>query len=520
MSWALKRADIILSLALAAVTLALAAFTTFPWCDELVLAGDPARWAVAGSFDGRVWPCIYNLLYPLALSGWFKVFGVSHLATISLSTLAAFLASCLCLRVARRRGLFGGLLPSLAFVVLFWCGHGLNWMVTDGRLDALTMLFAVLFADALLPDPGRREGRRTVLMTAVWAFLLMLTSVYMLPVLFVLGLLVLIADPLHDRAVIWRKGFAATAAIVVGYALIAGFYFLQANLIRFCGFYLYFNTITGLKAEPMAIRLVKGYLFNREALALAFVVLAAMPFSRRSRPNGLVAALGFTLAIPLVMTLGGRYEHYYSWAFYVPLSLLAVCVLGSCRFSRWLCLALVLAWGGFAVCSQTELVRESGLARSHAVACDDFVRAHPEVFRPGHEIVVAEDVTGDGAFFYPVLRSGARPWFRGVETLTAPSDEEKFDAGLAMLVPDAEKRRRMLAAVAGLQSYMPTLPDDGFVVFPSAESRERVEPLLRERGCELETIAETPFALARMARKSRLKPGQTANGHASVRKGR
>lgn len=501
----LKRPDLLLSLALAAVTLALAAFTTFPWCDELVLAGDPARWAVAGSFDGRVWPCTYNLLYPLALSGWFRVFGVSHLATISLSTLAAFLASCLCLGVARRRGLFGGPFPSLAFVVLFWCGHGLNWMVTDGRLDALTMLFTMPLADSLLPDPGRREGRRTVLMTAVWAFLLMLTSVYMLPVLFALGLLVLVMDPLHDRAVIWRKGFAAAAAILAGYVLIAGFYFLQANLIRFCGFYLYFNTITGLKAEPLPIRLVKGYLFNREALALVLVAFAALPFSRLPRPRGLGRALGFTLAVPLVMTLGGRYEHYYSWALYVPLSLLAAGILGSCRFARGLCLALVLAWGGLAVCSQAERVRESARARSHAAACDGFVRAHPEVFRPGHEIVVAEDVTGDGAFFYPVLRSGARAWFRGVETLTAPSDEEKFDAGLAMLVPDAERRRRMLAAVAGIQSYMPTLPDDGFVVFPSAESRERVEPLLRERGCELETIVERPFALARLTCKRGLR---------------
>lgn len=498
MNCMLKRADILLSLALAAVTLVLAAFTTFPWCDELVLAGDPARWAVAGSFDGRVWPCTYNLLYPLALSVWFKVFGVSHLATISMSTLAAFLASCLCLGAARRRGLFRSPLPSLAFVVLFWCGHGLNWMVTDGRLDALTMLFAVPLADLLLPDPGRREGRRTVMMTAVWAFLLMLTSVYMLPLLFVLGLLVLVLDPLHDRAVIWRKGFAAAAAIAIGYALIAGFYFLQANLIRFCGFYLYFNTITGFKAAPLPIRIAKGYLFNREALALAIVALAALPFSRRSRPKGLAWALAFTLAVPLVMTLGGRYEQYYSWAFYVPLSLLAVGVLGSCRLARGLCLALVLTWGGLAVRSQVERVREGGLARSHAAACGDFVRAHPEVFRPGHEIVIAEDVTGDGAFFYPVLRSGARAWFRGVETLTAPSDEEKFDVGLSMLVPDAGKRRRMLAAVAGLQSYMPTLPDDGFVVFPSAESRERVEPLLRERGCELETIVEKPFALARL----------------------
>ena len=93
----------IVNLALAIASLVLAAHTTFPWCDELVLADNPARWAIGGSFDGRVWPCTYNFLYPALLSIWFKVFGVSHATTISLSVLAAFLTVVALLRIAERR---------------------------------------------------------------------------------------------------------------------------------------------------------------------------------------------------------------------------------------------------------------------------------------------------------------------------------------------------------------------------------------------------------------------------------
>ena len=497
----LRHPATLVNLALAVATLVLAAHTTFPWCDELVLTDNPARWAIGGSFDGRVWPCTYNFLYPALLSVWLKVFGASHTTTISLSVLAAFLTATALLHIAKRRKLFSGALASSAFVVLFWCGWNLNRIITNGRLDALTMLMTVLFADALIPDSDRTENRRTILSTALFAGLLMLTSVYMLPLLFVLGLLILIVDPLHDRSTTLRKGLASAGAIFFSYAFIVFFYFLQHELIRFLGFYIYFNTITGFKADPLPLRILRGYLFNREALVLAAATLVLVPIARKSLPRAFGSAIAFVLAIPLIMILGGRYEPYYSWAFYLPLALLLVTVSSASSrtgVARAFYAFLILASVGFFVRNQSIRWTQTAAARRHFAECEAFVKAHPDIFRCGNEIVVADDVYGDTAFFYPLLRSGARPWFRGTETLAATSDEEKFDVGLSLLIKDAAKRREVLKSVARVQHYMPTFPESGHILFPSKDLQDKLTPFLEKSGYTVKPIISSPYTLARL----------------------
>lgn len=491
----------LVNLVLAIATLVLAAHTTFPWCDELVLADNPARWAIGGSFDGRVWPCTYNFLYPALLSIWFKVFGVSHATTISLSVLAAFLTVVALLHIAERRKLFSGALASSAFVILFWCGWDLHQIITNGRLDALTMLMTVLFADALIPDPNRTENRRTILSTALYAGLLMLTSVYMLPLLFVLGLLILIVDPLHDRTTTLRKGLVSAGAIVFSYAFIVFFYFLQHELIRFLGFYIYFNTITGFKADPLPFRILRGYLFNREALVLATSMLVLVLIVRKNLPQMFRFVTVFTLAIPLIMILGGRYEPYYSWAFYLPLALLLATISSASSrtgVAKVFYALLILVSVGFFIRKQSFRWTQAAATREHFADCATFVKAHPDIFRSGNEIVVADDVYGDTAFFYPLLRSGARPWFRGTETLAATSDEEKFDVGLSLLIKDPAKRREVLKTVAQAQNYMPTFPESGYILFPSRDLQNKLAPFLEKSGYITQPIISAPYPLARL----------------------
>lgn len=497
-----RHSAIIFNLALAIATLVLAAHTTFPWCDELVLADNPARWAIVGSFDGRVWPCTYNFLYPALLSVWFKVFGVSHATTISLSVLAAFLTVVAILHIAERRKLFSGVLASSAFVILFWCGWDLNQIVTNGRLDALTMLMTVLFADSLIPDPNRAEGSRTVLLTALYAGLLMLTSVYMLPLLFILGLLILIADPLHNRTATLRKGLASAGAILAAYLFIAFFYFLQHDLIRFLGFYIYFNTITGYPAEPLLQRIPHCYLYNHAALTLAATLLVAAFLARKNLSRLLALAIAFVLAIPLVMILGGRYEPYYSWAFYLPIALLLVTASSSASRTgvvKTFYVLLILVSVGIFIRNQSIRRAQTTAKRTHFAESEAFVKAHADIFRPGNEVVVADDVYGDTAFFYPLLRSGARPWFRGTETLAATSDEEKFDVGLGLLIKDPAKRREILKSVAKVQYYMPTFPESGYILFPSKGLQDRLAPFLEKGGYATEPILTAPFVLSRLS---------------------
>ena len=94
---------------------------------------------------------------------------------------------------------------------------------------------------------------------------------------------------------------------------------------------------------------------------------------------------------------------------------------------HWNPQSLILTGIGLFVRNQSIRWTQTAATRKHFADCEAFVKAHPDIFRSGNEIIVADDVYGDTAFFYPLLRSGARPWFRGTKTLAATSDEEKLN---------------------------------------------------------------------------------------------
>jgi len=465
------------SAVLAVVTFLIACQTTFPWCDELVLTDKPANWAICGSYTGCVWPQTYNLLYPIALSLGFRLFGVSHATVCGVTILAAFLASCAILAAARRRGLLKDLSGQLLFVALFWCAGNLPQIFANGRLDSMTLLFTVLFADALLPDTDR-SPRTSLILTAGWGFALMLTSVYMLPLMFVLGLFSLATCRPDERRGLVRRGFACAAAFAIAYVVMMGFYFYTREAIRFAGFYLYFNTITGEAVGSLASRIVKGYSGNVwvQGLMAALLIVAAFTRDRKS-----MLWSGFLVAIPLLMTVMGRYESYYSWAFLVPVSLMLAIML-SRRFPAWVPTTLavgVLAYGGW---SRACACRHHEGDRFRRDRAERFVSDHSELFPSEADVVVADDVYGDSTFYYPIQKRGCHLWYRGERTLKDPSDREKFNQGLSMLVKEPKRRDEILNAVMTFQRCMPTLPSAATFVFPSAKSYEKVSPLLRERG--------------------------------------
>ena len=494
----MKQIPTLANLVFAILTLIGAAYCTFPWCDELVLADAPANWALHGVLEGRVWPCTYNFLYPALLSVWFKIFGVSHSTTCSLSVLAAFLAVHCSLRIALRRQLFSGHLAELAFVCLFWGGLTLSWIITNGRLDTLTMLFTVLFADTLIPDANRVETRRSLIQTAVRASLLVLTSVYMLPVLFMLGIALLATYRSQDRKIVFRKGLVSTISFAVSYAFMALWYFLHGETIRFLGFYLYFNTITGLKAEPMPTRILHAYSYNIEALVLWALILITASGLRKRLSRASVFALAFSLSIPLLMTIGGRYEAYYSWAFYLPTTIAILSLIDNARRRTLAFTACVLGGVTMFVLHQVSQYRGSGPCREKVQLGAAFVESHQDLFTNGVEVVVGEGIEGGRQeFFYPLLRSGARPWFRGYDTLNGPSDREKFKIGLGFLVKDPIQQDKVLKSALRYQKCMPMLPGTGYMIFTSEENRQRIEPLIEKLGRKITLISQQPFILAK-----------------------
>ena len=463
----------ILSCCCAIVALACSIWGSAPWCDELTFVDSAVNFLRSGDWGSNVWYCVYSPLFPLASAGAMQVFGCCHFSSSLVTVAFALVASLVILRICRRRGWFGDGRSELAFVILFWFGSVFSWIVMNGRPDTMTLLFTVLLADALAPG-GMETGRAW--RTAVYAGGLVLTSSYMLPVLFAYGCVLLIVSRGADRKAVFRCGICAAVGVATAYMLIAAFYWWQREFVRFVGFMTYFNSLTGYKCGSLAERLVRSYRACPEALVLAGIVIALT----KRRIEGVLV-----LAIPAVMTLGGRYEPYYAWTVYVAAVIVFVRAIPA--LPKRLPLAIVIAsvlWCGWSFQLRT---RNASSRLEEARAARTFVDAHREMLSNG-PIVVAADTVGDVSLYYPLLSIGADVWYRGYETLNGPSDRQKFEIGLASVVADPDRHRRLMKKAFAVQDCMEVLPQSGTLICHLKEDQERVLPLVAKHGYQTESL--------------------------------
>lgn len=473
----------------ALVALSMIDRTTVLWYDELCMGDGVFMKALHGLSWSGVWACSYNLLYPMLMVAWTKLFGASHFAFCSFTVLCGYLSSLLLLGIAHRRGLFKGRLADIAFIALFWGGWHFAWSLTCGRVDVLMLLLTAGFVDALVPSAGERRNGPAVFF---WAFAMMLAAPYMLPVLFILGLVLLIVT--KERMDIFLRG--VFAALGIGAAFIANciYYFVQHDLIRFLGSYVYFNSLTGFKPAPFVERLVNGYLYDYTALALlAFGIL----FGKLKSREFLAAA--FVALIPLLMLLGGRYETYYAWAFFIPTLVLATTA--AFRRGKAPCLAMLCCGTALFISRQAMTCASSAGARANRDACRGFVRKCAGLIPSGSDVVVAADLDGNTGLYYPLVGLGARVWYRGPEMLTGRTDEEKFTEGLAFIASTPERKRELQDFIRKIQRFIPVLPESGFVMFYSDDDVTRIKPMFEQHGFRLQRLAGSgSFSLWKMER--------------------
>ncbi len=464
--------------------------TTFIWYDELAMCDGVFMKALHGLSWSGVWACSYNPLYPVSLVVWVKLFGASHFAVCSFTVLAGYLATIAIASVAHRRKWWSGTLSDAAFVFLFWGGWTFSQLLTNARVDVLVLLLVTLFADSLT---GRTDGDGKCCSVIVWGALLFLAAPYMLPILFCFGLYLLVfaRDKVARRALV-KRGFAAAVGFGLGFAITAGYYFVQRDIIRLLGSYVYFNSITGFSPKPFGERLIDGYLYDITALVLLGVSIALGAMRHPYRKWTL-----FVILIPFLMLAGGRYEAYYSWAFYVPVVVLAITVVAG----RHMRIMLVLLAGAVGICFVHPIVNyfnaEEG--RDNRAACRQFVERNKTVLVPGCDVVVAADLDGNTGFYYPLVECGVRIWYRGPEMLNGRTDEEKFTEGVAYLPVDTAKKERLISIIKKIQRFMPLLPENGFVMFYTHEEQEMVKPLFEAKGCKLTLIdSNNGYSLWRM----------------------
>ena len=474
------------------LTLAVLDATTFMWYDELAMCDGVFMKALHGLSWSGVWACSYNPLYPLSLVAWVKLFGASHFTVCSFTVILGYVATVTISSVAHRRRWWNDPFSDCAFVFLFWGGWFFSWMLTNARVDVMVLLLTVWFADALA---GFADGKFRPFRVFASAALLFLAAPYILPLMFFLGLYLLALGRV-DRRMLVKRGVVAAVGFGAGFLITALYYLAQQDIIRLLGSYIYFNSLTGYVLVPFWERVLNGYLFDVSAVLLFLLSLVLGSLSKTIRPYTLFVAL-----IPLLMVLGGRYEPYYAWVFYVPSVVLLVATIAG-RLKRML---VSLAVIGAASCAVHPVVSyvQSADARENRESCRMFIERNSKWFSGGGDVIVAADLGGNTGFYYPLLEQGVRIWYRGEEMLTGRTDEEKFTEGLAFL-PGGETFTSMFKAIVPkIQRFMPLLPDNGFVLFYAEEDKTKLLPMFENKGKKLEMLdAYKGYSLWRMSDKN------------------
>lgn len=475
--WMARTSTPLLSIVPAFITLAVLDSTTFMWYDELAMCDGVFMKALHGLSWSGVWACSYNPLYPLSLVAWVKLFGASHFVVCSFSVILAYFATVVISSVAHRRRWWNDSLSDCAFVFLFWGGWFFSWMITNARVDVMVLLLTVLFLDSL---SSLDSGKNSFLRVFIIAALLFLAAPYILPLMFFFGLFLLVLGRI-DRVMLVKRGLVATAGFGAGFIITALYYLVQRDIIRLLGSYLYFNSITGYAFVPFWERVANGYLFDISAVVLLLLSFVLGALSKAIRPYAVFAAL-----IPLLMVIGGRYEPYYAWVFYVPSVVLLVAAIRG-RFRRTL--VSIAAIGAFS-CAVHPVVSymQTADARANRESCRVFIERNSKWFSGGGDVVVAADLDGNTGFYYPLLKHGVRIWYRGEEMLTGRTDEEKFTEGLAFLPGGEALGSRVKKLIPKIQRFMPLLPEKGFVLFYTEEDKIRLLPMFEGKGKKLEQL--------------------------------
>lgn len=491
--FALRGREFWLPLAPALAALASIDSLTFIWYDELCMGDGVFMKALHGLSWSGVWACSYNPLYPMLMVAWTKLFGASHFAFCSFSVLCGYLSCLALLRIAHRRRLFSSGAADCAFTALFWGGWQFSVALTCGRVDVLMLLLTALFVDALTPSKVDRIAKPPV---AATAFAMMLAAPYTLPIMFFYGLMLLVLSrDRTSRLEVVRRGFSAAVGIVLAFGVNCLYYLVQNDLIRFLGSYVYFNTHTGYRVPGTFVgRLATVYGYDLTALVLCGLGLAIGRYRR-----GELAFACFTALVPVLMVLGGRYEIYYSWVFFIPSLIMAITAAN--RRGRTVC--RLLAGAGLALLTVHPLVtcRTIGEARENRDRCRLYVEKVARWIEPETDVVVASDLDGNTGFYYPLVKTGARIWYRGEEMLNGRTDEEKFSEGLAFVAGTPERKRQLHAFIAKVQRFIPILPEKGFVIFYSDSDVARLKPLYEKHRCSLEKVdGEGEFSLWRFER--------------------
>lgn len=316
---------LLLALVGAVLALNLVTASRYPavWVDEVQFADPAVNWALGHGFTSSVWvkqgaheTFAGNApLYPLLLSGWLSLTGVSAVAVRSLNYLLVSLLALLFHALLGRTGLVRSPWLRVAAAALVLTAHGLTFSYRMGRYDVLGMVWLVLAA--LLWTRERTAPRLAGLFVA--GLFLAPSGLQLVPATILLCGLAVLFRP--------REDVPRAAALLAG--LFGGGVLLRV-VLGALGTWEAFRASTGAvgvigKSVLDKVRdLPRVYSADKSLVLVAAAALVLLAATRRvalAAPfrSPLLFGLAALAVVPAALQVAAKFPLYYSWMAFLPL---------------------------------------------------------------------------------------------------------------------------------------------------------------------------------------------------------
>jgi hypothetical protein len=333
-------------------------------------------------------------IYPLLVSAWVKVFGVSPTSIRSISYVTAALASAGILFLLGKHGLVRQRCWLLLTLVVMLGGYGLVFSYRSARYDMLGELLCVM---ALMAMSVRATVAKYALLILLGAAIA-LTGLQLLPLMAAVALIALIAYGTRRMLIPF---------LVLGVAMGATLGIWLAVLKQIHVFDAFVRSVTAVSEAASGargrLREVVGSLGKDPSTAIVAAILVIFCIVawrqkrlRRSSPE-FIGLLSVTL-LPMFVAAAGKFPAYYAWMKYCPGVAFCVAALSvrwpeqSWRVGRWVAVALLLVSGmglpirlGFTALEWNKRSYRPVHHLAQLVNTDDYVFCHEAAYYPVKE---------------------------------------------------------------------------------------------------------------------------------------
>lgn len=412
-----------ISLLYCILTICFIDYLSVPWTDEIGTADTAINVVLYGQWKSDVWLYIYQPLHAFFLIPWIFIFGISHTSVCSMNVIIAFISSCYIIRITERRKLFQNLGSLYIFISLFWL---LVWH-TNGRIDMLTMLFTIGVADNIIPDNGRSQMK----MLAIMSFLLMMTSIYSIPVL-LCGGLVLMCHYWKNRQIrleLTHKAICVICSMTFAFILILVFFYFDGHLFKYLQQFIRFNATISGDDTTFLEKIILAY---SNWIPLILIIVGMIIFSFKKDRRGIISGI-FIFIVPLIMIMAGRYKSYYYWLFIVPAIMLFVYSIDYISNRMYIKIFSFIALLLYPIKCVSSYLSPSE-SYNERIEKENFVRENVKFLTRGTEVYAF-----DALFYYPLVeqRTIINKEIRGMKKEPLPL--EKFQ-NFANTINDKTKR--------------------------------------------------------------------------------